>query len=192
MKTDSTRKQLKEFFDGRASVIVRGKLGLQDLCYVSGKDPRLWQDKVLYDDLLTSIKHQLQLDNDNTLLEVGCGAGFLAKGLSEVCGKLTGIDIAPSAIKICKLLNLANATFRTADATALPFRDNIFDRVINYDVFINISEFAFAEEIMVEMLRVVKPGGLVMIGSLPDIEKEAEISIAVQKVARSLDKSMVR
>lgn len=100
------------------------------------------------------------------LLDVGCGTGALARVASEngatgvVCG-----DIAAFMLK--KAMGKPAAanqeyTFCQLDAQGLPYRDNSFDAVVSGMTFGTLPNQALA---LAEMVRVVKPGGLVCVGA---------------------------
>jgi ubiquinone/menaquinone biosynthesis C-methylase UbiE len=178
---------LRFFFDERASQVGPNPDWVE-LCFVSGKEPRLWTQPALYDDMMESIREQLDLLPHHTLLEIGCAAGLLAKGLAQRCGHYLGIDLAPRAVECARTLGLVNATFQVADGTSLPFRDGVFDRVICYDVFTNFPDFEPVRKVMSEGLRVTKPGGKFMVGSIPDQAREPEYVMRVREVNDSLQK----
>lgn len=192
MRTQSTRAErwlteLAAFFDSRSEAIAAQHPTLEHLCYVSGRDPRLWTDQ-LYRDLIQSIQDQLDLDSTHTLLEVGCAAGFLAKGLGPLVSRYTGVDVSKSALKIASGLGLRNCTFQYGDGTGIPFETQLFDRAISYDVFTNFPNFEYASKVISEMVRVVKPGGKLMIGSLADEEQEAELARVISALNERLDR----
>jgi ubiquinone/menaquinone biosynthesis C-methylase UbiE len=178
---------LKFFFDDRAARLSNNP-DLLELCYASGREPRLWTRPELYADLMQSLRQQLDIEPHHALLEVGSAAGFLAKGLAAMCGRYTGVDLAPIAVERAQRLGIPNACFLTADAAALPFADNIFDRAVCHDVFTNFSEFAIGRPIMREMARVLKPGGKMMIGSLPDEASKSEFQQKVDEVTIMLER----
>lgn len=169
---------LQSFFDFRAMSITKKKLDRAALCFVSGKDPRLWIEDSMYDDLIISITSALRLNSNDSLLEIGCAAGLLTVGLTQHCLTYTGIDLSKRALAIAQSLRLSNTTFNQADATELPFIENSFDKILCYDVFNNFPDFEFGAKVIDEALRVVKPGGYVCIGALPDLVKRDADSAA--------------
>lgn len=100
------------------------------------------------------------------LLDVGCGTGALAcvafeKGAAGVvCG-----DIAALMLDMAKEKAVSENTeynFCQLDAEGLPYRDNSFDAVISGMTFGTLPNQKLALD---EMIRVVKPGGLVCVGA---------------------------
>jgi SAM-dependent methyltransferase len=178
---------LRFFFDERACQIGPNP-DWQQLCFASGKEPRLWTQPALYDDMMESIRAQLDLRREHSLLEVGCAAGFLAKGLCRMCQRYVGIDLAPRAIERARSLRLANASFQVADAAALPFENGSFDRVICYDVFTNFPDMGPVKQIVTDSLRVAGAGAKMLVGSLPDQAREREYPGRVREVNESLDR----
>jgi ubiquinone/menaquinone biosynthesis C-methylase UbiE len=100
------------------------------------------------------------------ILDVGCGTGALANVALEngatgaVCG-----DIAAYMLKMAKEKKvIANKkyTFCQLDAECLPYRDNSFDAVISGMTFGTLPNQQLALD---DMVRVVKPGGIVCVGA---------------------------
>ncbi len=186
-RQETWKDQLQAFFDTRSEEVKGLRPSIERLSYVSGREPRLWMDASLYADLIGSIRDQLALKDDHTLLEVGCAAGFLASGLASAVGRYVGVDIAGNAVAVARSLNISHARFIQADGVILPFADGAFDRVVSYDVFTNIAEWKTAEAMIAEMIRVARPGASVMVGSLADEERREDFERVVQDVAGQLD-----
>ncbi|MPZ96155.1 MAG: methyltransferase domain-containing protein [Propionibacteriales bacterium] len=104
-----------------------------------------------------------------TSLEIGCGTGFFTLNL-----KLAGViedphvtDISPGMVEVARR-NAEGLGFsiegRAADAETLPYDDDTFDLVIGHAVIHHIPDVELAFR---EMLRVLKPGGRVVICGEP-------------------------
>ncbi|MGH3383348.1 MAG: class I SAM-dependent methyltransferase [Nocardioidaceae bacterium] len=104
-----------------------------------------------------------------TSLEIGCGTGFFTLNLT-----LAGViedphvtDISPGMVEVAKR-NADGLGFsiegRAADAETLPYDDDTFDLVIGHAVIHHIPDVELAFR---EMLRVLKPGGRVVICGEP-------------------------
>lgn len=108
------------------------------------------------------------LDNLNTrgkLLDVGCGPAFYTEGYIERGLEYWGIDISTGAIKEARKLNSAisgnRAHFDEGDIENLNFQDDFFNVV----VVVYVLEYLENDERAVkELLRVIKPGGLLIVG----------------------------
>ena len=93
-------------------------------------------------------------------LEVGCGTGVFTELLLDRCAprEVIPIDPAPAQIEEAGKKPVARrAAFRVADAQELPFADAAFDLAVSALVINFIPDRARA---LVEMKRVVRPGGL--------------------------------
>lgn len=141
---------------------------LEDLCYIAGRDPRIWLKPEVYEDLIGSILTSVQAGQASVVLEVGCASGFLAKGVAPRVGRYIGVDLAKPALQVARRLQLSNATFQPADGSRLPLADDSVDAAFCYDVFTNFPRFDDGVGIIADMLRVVKPGGRVLVGSIPN------------------------
>lgn len=101
------------------------------------------------------------LSNGDRVLDVGCGTGSLTFALPATANvsEVTGIDATEAFVQYARALNSdPRITFKQADARALPFNDNSFDRAFSMLVLQFIPD---AGRAVAEMLRVVRPGGSV-------------------------------
>jgi SAM-dependent methyltransferase len=99
------------------------------------------------------------LADGDRVLDVGCGTGSLTFALPQIANiaSATGIDLTEAYLEFARAQNSdPRITFRTADARALPFEDNSFDRAFSMLVLQFIPDAARA---VAEMRRVVQPGG---------------------------------
>jgi arsenite methyltransferase len=103
------------------------------------------------------------IKSGETILDVGCGAGFdLIVASSRVGrdGKVCGVDLTPEmAEKARRNLNrhgVHNYDVRVAGAEVIPYPDNTFDVVISNGV-LNLSPLK--EKCFREIYRVLRPDG---------------------------------
>ncbi|WGD54088.1 class I SAM-dependent methyltransferase [Bradyrhizobium sp. CB1650] len=101
------------------------------------------------------------------LLDVGCGTGVVAITAARRGAKVKGLDLSPVLIgrarEHAQLVNL-DVDFRDGDAESLPYGDDEFDVVLSQfgHMFAPRPEVA-----IVEMLRVLKPGGTIAFSTWP-------------------------
>jgi ubiquinone/menaquinone biosynthesis C-methylase UbiE len=107
----------------------------------------------------------LQIPENPTVLDVGCGTGISTFELMKKVqgkGKFCGIDISPkmiySAKARAKSLGYTNVEFRKGDAEQLDFPESSFELVISNQAF---HWFPDKEKALKEMFRVLKHGGQV-------------------------------
>ena len=97
------------------------------------------------------------------LLDLGCGPGTISVGLAEAVapGTVDGVDMEETQVEMANAAAKAgghdNASFRTGDATDLPFDDASFD-VVHCHALLNHAPATQA--VLAEVKRVLKPGGL--------------------------------
>lgn len=109
------------------------------------------------------IPQLLGLKPDSFVLELGCGSGGYALHLGEKVGcRIIGLDMNNPGVRNANQLALARGLasrvrFEQCDASKkLPFDDNTFDAVFSNDVLCHLPG---RPEVLVEMFRVLKPGG---------------------------------
>lgn len=95
------------------------------------------------------------------VLEIGAGSGSVAQQLLSRNPKLalTTIDIDSHMTRAiaARLHAFPKATVKTADATAMPFRDASFDSVVSCLMLHHIVDW---ERAVAEVARVLRPGGI--------------------------------
>lgn len=91
------------------------------------------------------------------VLDVGCGAGFLANFLAARGHRVTGIDTSAEALEVARRYDRTHRVdYRTGDACALAFPDASFDAVCAMDLLEHVTE---PERVIAEAGRVLRPGG---------------------------------
>ena len=96
-----------------------------------------------------------------SLLDVGCGPGTITAEFAErlAPGRVVGVDAAPEVIaRASAEFERPNLQFITGDAYSLPFDDDTFDIVHSHQT---LQHVARPVEMLREMRRVAKPGGIV-------------------------------
>ena len=107
----------------------------------------------------------LRLRPGETVLDVGCGPGFLLAEMADevgASGKVNGIDASAAMIALARnrCARAPAIDLREANALALPFADEAFDVVISTQVYEYVADIATA---LREAARVLRPGGRLLI-----------------------------
>lgn len=92
------------------------------------------------------------------LLDVGCGSGRLH---DHLCGahELVGVDYASAQLSLYRAKH-CRARLVLADASRLPFRDDVFDSVLlGYHMVESILPLEARRIALTESARVLRPGG---------------------------------
>jgi ubiquinone/menaquinone biosynthesis C-methylase UbiE len=102
---------------------------------------------------------------ERNILEVGCGTGywlrdFIKWGASPA--NITGVDLFPDRLEVARNLCPATLTLRCGNATELDFPDASFDMVLQATMFTSILDYDKKQNIAAQMIRVLKPGGLIL------------------------------
>ena len=98
------------------------------------------------------------------LLDVGCGTGFIIGLARDLFAEIHGVDATPAMLERVDRSS-GNITLHRGLAEALPFPDGYFDAVSAYSFIHHVSDYA---EVLREMHRVLRPGGLAYIDLEPN------------------------
>jgi len=132
------------------------------------------------------------LANGEKILDVGCGTGSLTFALAKAAdlSEIAAIDYSPIFVEAANRRNTdPRITIRQADACALPFGADTFDRALALLVLHFVPE---AGKAVGEMRRVVRPGGLVAaavwdhLGGMPGMRMMIDTVAALGEGGRQL------
>jgi len=125
------------------------------------------------EDALAKIVAAANPSSGDTVLDVACGGGLVARAFAPHVRHATGIDVTPAMLdtahKAAAEQGLTNISWDQGDVTTLPYADGAFDIVAT-----RFSFHHFIEPLAVlrEMVRVCKPGGrIVVVDSCPSEDK---------------------
>lgn len=119
--------------------------------------------------VLTAIK-SLQLPAGSHGLDAGCGIGLQARRFAEavgLTGHITGIDISPEFVTLARSMAEScgyseRLSFQEGDVSNLQFENETFDWAWS-SCCVGYSAAIPAQSAIRELVRVVKPGGIVAI-----------------------------
>jgi len=107
------------------------------------------------------LKHTQHADKaSRTVLDVGCGGGFLAEDFARLGYKVTGVDPAQESVEAARAhaeVSGLSIEYKSGSGENLPFAKASFDIVTCCDVLEHVDD---VERVVSEIARVIKPGGL--------------------------------
>lgn len=108
----------------------------------------------------------IEIKQGDAVLDAGCGTGNYTIELAKRGATIVGIDSSEEMLAWAGLKakgERLKASFQVADAMNLPFPDSSFDAVISNGLLCFLKE---PEKALIEMRRVLKPGGRLVVGVL--------------------------
>lgn len=115
------------------------------------------------DKLARYLSSRYKLPQGSKLLDLGCGRGEFLRGFIRCGLDGCGVDQSSIAKSICPEAEILQSDLENEP---LPYDDNSFDVVFSKSV---LEHFYYPEKLVMEIYRIVKPGGLV-ITMVPDWE----------------------
>lgn len=101
------------------------------------------------------------------VLDVATGTGRFSLALAEMGLDVTAIDLTANMLQVArhraKHDQITGVHFRLADARHLPFADDTFDAVVSMR-FLHLIPEDMQGDLIREMQRVLRPGGLLILG----------------------------
>lgn len=164
----SHRRGAAAMIAGAAASGILGNAGLYLHANLTGKF-QVWEE----------LLDGLQLDGNETLLDMGCGRGMvmLAAARRLPQGHVIGVDTWREADQTGNSANVTTSNailegvadrveVRTADMTALPLADGSVDAVVSSLAIHNIASSEGRRQALREAARVLRPGGRLVVADL--------------------------
>ena len=121
------------------------------------------------------------------LLDVACGTGRTLHQISRAHPELRlfGVDLSPAYVRIARqrLADVGEIALAVENGEALPFADGAFDIATSVYLFHELPRNA-RRNVLREMFRVTKPGGLVVLEDSCQVAESAEIEFALREFPR--------
>ena len=116
----------------------------------------------------TEITQKLALSKDDILLDIGCGTGIIDASLAAHVHRIFATDFSEVMTQKARsnTATCGNVHVVTCDCTAIPFKDGAFSKLVMYAVAQYLSQ-AQIGQMLGEAQRVIRPGGLIMLGEIP-------------------------
>ncbi|PJA02414.1 hypothetical protein COX73_00885 [bacterium (Candidatus Gribaldobacteria) CG_4_10_14_0_2_um_filter_36_18] len=129
-----------------------------------------------YQELLETICDELEIKPGEKILEAGCGTGNLALKIKERGAKVVGLDNCQEALDIYRKKD-PTAELVLADlAKKLPFPDNYFDKIASNNTLYAVPREK-RDQLMKESLRILKPGGKIVLANMREGWKPINVYI---------------
>ena len=108
------------------------------------------------------------------VLDMGCGRGEIVLHAARRGAEVVGIDYSADCLRLTKRTqeiasdrDRGRVTLRQADATALPFGDEVFERVLMLDIVEHLRDWQIGRALR-EAYRVLSPQGYLVLHTLPN------------------------
>ena len=113
-----------------------------------------------------------ELSKGQRVLDIACGEGYGSDLLAEVAEYVVGVDIAPDVVRHARVrYRRPNLAFAAGDCVAIPLAGQSIDVVVSFETLEHHDRHA---DMMQEVKRVLRPGGLLIISS-PDRHEYSEV-----------------
>ncbi|MGK7894349.1 MAG: class I SAM-dependent methyltransferase [Xenococcus sp. (in: cyanobacteria)] len=100
----------------------------------------------------------IKINSDSKILDLCCGSGQTTQFLVQKSSQVMGLDASPKAIERAKK-RVPQANYVNALAEKIPFSEQEFD-IVHSSVALHEMETKQLREIIKEVYRVLKPGGI--------------------------------
>jgi SAM-dependent methyltransferase len=111
---------------------------------------------------------------EDRVLDVGCASAMVSRHVAPACRQFVGVEMTAGMLAETGPIVSARgepALFAAADGRHLPFAAHTFDKVYSSAVIHMLPDRDDGMRVIEEMIRVCRPGGTVLVASVPDRSK---------------------
>lgn len=130
----------------------------------------------VYEDTFLDIDRKLDFEKCDVVLDLGGGCGQITGFIAAKCSWVVLADGAENALRVAQqaMVKYRNITYAQLDATKfpLPFAENYFDKIVCYSVVHYLRDYGQFQNLVREMIRIVRPSGKILIGDIPLEDKK--------------------
>jgi ubiquinone/menaquinone biosynthesis C-methylase UbiE len=148
-------------------------------------------NRIFTEDVKWLFEH-LRARPDDLVLDVAAGTGHVARALAPFVRAVIALDATEAMLRTGKAeadeVALRNVVFQRGDADALPFLDATFDVVV---CRFAMHHFEAPAGPLAEMVRVLRPGGRLVVADLL-ADEDAAVAAEQDRLERLRDPSHVR
>jgi 2-polyprenyl-3-methyl-5-hydroxy-6-metoxy-1,4-benzoquinol methylase len=127
--------------------------------------------------IVADIAGKLRLSANDTLLEIGCGAGNLLIPLSAMVRQTTGVDHASLVQKLgerCPAVHRIAGNFLDIEIAGR------YSKILIYSVLHYLTDEAEIAQFVMKATRLLEPEGLLLIGDIANVDKKKAFEASLQ------------
>ncbi|MCM2505780.1 class I SAM-dependent methyltransferase [Aureimonas altamirensis] len=103
------------------------------------------------------------LSRNKDVLDIACGEGYGSALIAQVARSVIGVDVSSDAVEhASRAYPRENLRFTQGDARQIPIPDSSVDLLVSFET---LEHFLEHELFMMEALRVMRPGGVLLLSS---------------------------
>jgi ubiquinone/menaquinone biosynthesis C-methylase UbiE len=129
-------------------------------------------------EVLEKIRAATSPTKDMQILDLGCGPGIVSAALAPYAREVVAFDLTPEMLEKarqrCQEAGLRNVRFELGRAEELPFEAGSFDAVVTR---LTLHHFPDPHRAVVEMVRVTRPKGKVVVADIVSSENPDEAEL---------------
>lgn len=151
------------------------KAAVDDAIVQSGRAAQF--DPVGFLHVVREVNELLTPSRHASLLDIGCANGLMEVVMSPLYAEILGIEPVSALVDRARqhVFGIKNVRVMEGDATQIPAADATFDRVLMLEV-LQLIPTNDVPAVFREVRRVLRPGGILLIASIPD-ERHREASL---------------
>ncbi|KRD44627.1 hypothetical protein ASE38_11120 [Cellulomonas sp. Root930] len=130
--------------------------------------PALHRPSLLYAEHWTRYLVAAEIVLGKRVLDIASGSGYGSSLLAESAASVVGVDVSEEAVAYATATyGTPNLEFRHGDAQSIPLADDSVDVVVTFETIEHVADY---HRFVMEIDRVLAPGGIALVSTPNDLE----------------------
>jgi len=120
-----------------------------------------------FQEVLKDIEKNIEINPEDTVLDLCCGNGLITTYLAPRCAKIVGVDVSPELIAQIDLEKYSNVSVLVDNIKKVDFEEDTFNKIIIYSGLQYLTPKE-SIELFESVMKWLKKDGIFLVGDVPD------------------------
>lgn len=123
--------------------------------------------------LISDLALKLEVNENDQIIEIGCGAGAITNELHKTCKNITGCDLSTGMVNRAKKL-FPHISFFTANPSQKIASESKYTKIYMHSVFQYFPDYDYAKKVILNLTEVADSKAIILLADIMDLDTKEE------------------